>query len=42
MKHEPDSFTPEAATDEPASPSNVTIEDEGPVFATEAEQAAYW
>ena len=42
MKHEPDAFVPEAATDEPASHSNLTVEDEGPVFATEAEQATYW
>jgi hypothetical protein len=42
MEQNHDPFTPEAATDEPASLSNVIVEDEGPVFATEAEQAAYW
>ncbi len=49
MKHEPDAFTPESktaagrpATDEFASPPNFTVEDKGPAFATEAEQAAYW
>ncbi|HVQ09009.1 MAG TPA: hypothetical protein VMS43_11310 [Allosphingosinicella sp.] len=50
MEQNHDPFAPEAATDEallsnverPASPSDPTAEDEGPVFATEAEQAAYW
>jgi hypothetical protein len=38
----PGAINPEAATDEPASQSNLTVDDEGPVFASEAEQAAYW
>jgi hypothetical protein len=42
MEQNHDPFTPGAATDEPASPSNFTVEDEGPAFATRAERDAYW
>jgi DNA-binding transcriptional regulator YdaS (Cro superfamily) len=42
MKHDHSSYTPEAATDEPASPPYPIATGEGPAFASDAEEAAYW
>jgi|GEM_PF-3174209 len=42
MKHDHSSYTPEAATDEPASFANPDATGEGPAFASAAEEAAYW
>lgn len=42
MEHQPHRLTPEAATDEPASPLNPPDEPDDFVFASEAEEAAYW